>query len=132
MSKCAQDKAKPDLAAVLAHYGIEFSQTKGTIRCPLPDHDDLKPSCSIDLKDGLWHCHACGKGGDSYSLISDMEGVDFVGAAQLAATHGLAADSLPPSGEHLSGSSHAGGRGLFGRSRADASDRPRRPNWLRR
>ncbi len=44
----------------------------GMVRCPLPDHEDRTPSCSI--ADGLWRCHGCGAGGDVYTLFAELEG----------------------------------------------------------
>jgi len=44
----------------------------GMVRCPLPDHEDRTPSCSIAY--GLWHCHGCGAGGDVYTLFAELEG----------------------------------------------------------
>jgi DNA primase len=38
--------------------------------CPHPAHDDARPSGSVNLITGLWHCFSCGRGGDLISLGS--------------------------------------------------------------
>jgi len=43
----------------------EWSDTGSQIytNCPFPDHDDRKPSMSINLAIGKWTCHGCGRAG---------------------------------------------------------------------
>jgi DNA primase len=38
------------------------------IVCPNPDHNDSRPSCSINLDSGYWNCFSCGVGGDIVAL----------------------------------------------------------------
>src|SRR5690606_4903428 len=61
---------KPDLAEVLAHYGVEVnpSRQRQSVRCPLQEQDRTS-SMSVNLADGLWNCHSCGEGGDVWNLI---------------------------------------------------------------
>src|SRR5438093_11905114 len=33
------------------------------IRCPSPDHEDRRPSCSVNWLAAVFHCHSCGVGG---------------------------------------------------------------------
>jgi DNA primase len=44
-------------------HGDEFLLT-----CPNPGHSDSHPSCGVNLKTGLFHCFACGVGGDLIRL----------------------------------------------------------------
>ena len=56
-------KARADFRAVLLHYGLTpvGSGDQAKVRCPF--HDDQRPSCSVNLVKGLWHCFAgCGAG----------------------------------------------------------------------
>jgi DNA primase len=68
-------KARADFRAVLAHYGIavvgQGDQTK--VRCPF--HDDARPSCSVNLAKGLFHCFAggCGASGNVLDFVHRME-----------------------------------------------------------
>ena len=75
----------PDLRVVWEHYGGSPKETSGeqSTRCPV--HDDNTPSASVNTGSGLWHCHACGNGGDVYELIQIKEGLtrdDFAAVPQ--------------------------------------------------
>ena len=45
------------------------------ILCPV--HNEDVPSCSLERHKGLWNCHSCGKGGDVYTLLHELEGLSF-------------------------------------------------------
>ncbi|WP_254397092.1 CHC2 zinc finger domain-containing protein [Streptomyces sp. AC558_RSS880] len=98
--------------------------------CPL--HEDNTPSMSFNTDKGLWKCHSCGKGGDSFTLIMEKEGTDFVGARALAASLAFATRDAGGGGERVSGSSYAGRRAVSPRP----GNRPRgggyTPAWRRR
>lgn len=78
--------AKPTLASVIERY-TDSQLGRKMIHCPL--HDDLDPSCSCDWNRELWHCHSCGQGGDSWSMIMLIEDCDFKTAVSLAKKYGL-------------------------------------------
>ncbi|MFI1655597.1 CHC2 zinc finger domain-containing protein [Streptomyces sp. NPDC020472] len=98
--------------------------------CPL--HEDNTPSMSFNTDKGLWKCHSCGKGGDSFSLIMEKEGTDFVGARALAASLAFTTRDAGGGDRDLSGSSYAGRRTVSPRQ----GNRPRgggyTPAWRRR
>ena len=83
------DDTKPLLTAVFDHYDVEYGdRTTGMTNCPL--HEDRTPSLSFNLDKGLWRCHSCGEGGDSYRLIERKEQTDFKGAREYAERIGFA------------------------------------------
>jgi DNA primase len=47
------------------------------VRCPLPDHEDRTPSCSMTQRDGVWLvcCHGCGFSGDGVDLLATLDGM---------------------------------------------------------
>ncbi|GAA0936023.1 hypothetical protein GCM10009550_01480 [Actinocorallia libanotica] len=111
---------------VCEHYGIS-SPGWGKVHCPDPDHDDSRPSCSLDMSKGVWRCHGCGAGGGVYHLISTIEGMDLGLARQRAAE--IAGGRLPP----VSGAA-GGGRGdlpSWARSQSPGG-RTHLPDWARR
>lgn len=64
--------------------------TDRRIVCPLPSHDDKHPSCNVNHREGLWHCHACGEGGDIFSLLEKRDRLTFLEALkQLAEMAGV-------------------------------------------
>ncbi|WP_372441960.1 CHC2 zinc finger domain-containing protein [Actinoplanes campanulatus] len=100
------------------------------VKCPL--HEDKTPSCSIDTGDSLWKCHSCGKGGDAYTLIMEMEKCDFVRARAFAASLGLPTGGAGRGGVELSGSAYGGRRRLPARKGNQPRGSGYTPSWRRR
>src|SRR5690242_10458551 len=44
------------------------------IRCPSVEHEDRRPSASLNLEKEVWHCAGCGRGGGALHLIAAEEG----------------------------------------------------------
>lgn len=109
---------KPDLQEVLAYYGCHAAHD-GKHICLV--HDEDNPSMNVSLREGLWHCHSCGAGGDAYTLIMIKEGVDFKDARRFAAQQSWKFDDQP-AGEEA---------GLFGRRRPSRERRGRSRPWSR-
>ena len=84
---------KPSLESVFEHYGAPSTRKRMTL-CLL--HSDTVPSCSVDWDKGLWHCHVCGVGGDSLTLVMKREGVDYRGALALVESWGLEGVAAEP------------------------------------
>src|SRR5215210_1463608 len=56
-------RARADFRVVLAHYQLAPIGQGDQAKLPCPFHDDDRPSCSVNLGKGLWHCFAgCGAG----------------------------------------------------------------------
>ncbi|MFF8845478.1 CHC2 zinc finger domain-containing protein [Streptomyces sp. NPDC015127] len=60
---------KPTLEATMEHFGVKFNSSRNTGMAACPLHDDRTPSFSYRLDEGLWNCHSCSNGGDSFTLI---------------------------------------------------------------
>ena len=53
----------------------ELKASKGVERemsCFFPDHDDKDPSMSVNVNDGVYFCHGCGKKGNAYQYLLDF------------------------------------------------------------
>lgn len=99
------------------------------VLCPV--HGERGPSCSVRLDVGVWHCHACGKGGDAYTLIMEREGVDFAGAVTFAADLGFATEAVDGGSGKVSGSAYAGRSTVASQKGDQKGDRKYRPSWRR-
>lgn len=60
----------------------ELDLELGKVRCPLPEHEDQGPSCSI-RRDG-WKCFGCQEGGDILDLVQGYHGLSLVEAIEYA------------------------------------------------
>jgi len=50
-----------------------------------PFHKEKTGSFHVSPERGTWHCFGCGLGGDGFSFIEKIEGVDFKGALKILA-----------------------------------------------
>lgn len=53
---------------------VQEAGDEWVIRCPHPDHQDSKPSASVNVVKGLWCCYSCGAAG---SVRRTLEGVNI-------------------------------------------------------
>ena len=121
---------RPDLRAVLEHYDVQIrGDFKAMVSCPL--HDDRTPSMSVDFNKQLWNCKSCGKAGDSYKLIMEKEGTNFVGARALATTLGFATGSVGGGDGELRGNAYTGSRRVPVRKRDRRKGGSFTPSWRR-
>lgn len=83
-------KARADFRTVLDHYGLAIvgRGDQAKIRCPFHD-DDERPSCSVNLGKGLFHCFGagCDARGNVLDFVHRMEARD--GAAVTIREAGL-------------------------------------------
>jgi len=56
---------------------VPWNRRSFVVRCPLPDHEDRTPSCSMTQREGRWlvHCHGCGFSGDGIDLLAALDGI---------------------------------------------------------
>lgn len=65
----------PDLRDA-SGYGGETGWV--TVRCPILDHHDSRPSFGLNLENGAWHCHGCDKSGrNPIHFLMYVEGIPF-------------------------------------------------------
>ena len=119
--------SKPDMGAVLEHYGINVLDRHGWVPCKCVIHDDSQASAAYNIDKQAYNCLVCNLLGDVYDLVSRKEGLkEFRDVKQRAETiaNGRSAQisrrssstgSLLPSGS----GHHQGSRGYI-------------PSWKRR
>jgi DNA primase len=69
-------KARADFRTVLAHYDLAIVGHGDQAKVLCPFHDDSRPSCSVNLGKGLWHCFGCGNSGNVLDFVHRMETKD--------------------------------------------------------
>src|SRR5690554_6901477 len=72
------------LEKYLAEKGLELKDVPGNQQVSCPWHEDRRPSASVNLERGLFHCFTCGMGGDIYALIMKDRGISFAEAKRYA------------------------------------------------
>lgn len=80
-------QTKPDMEAILNHYGIDAPTKSGwaPIRCPI--HNDLHASAAVNMDEQAFHCFTCNIHGDVYTIIQQKENVGFKDAVKLGETY---------------------------------------------
>jgi DNA primase len=79
-----QIKERLAIQDIIASY-VKLTRAGKSLRGLCPFHKEKSPSFHVSPERGTWHCFGCGEGGDGFSFIEKVEGVDFKGALKLLA-----------------------------------------------
>ncbi len=76
---------------VVGEYVALRSAGGGNLKGLCPFHDEKTPSFQVSPARGYYHCFGCGKGGDVFAFLSELEHLSFVESVQqLADRAGIA------------------------------------------
>lgn len=79
-----QIKERLNISDVIGSYiKIEKSGVNFKAKCPF--HNEKTPSFFISPNRGTYHCFGCNRGGDIFSFVQEIEGMDFPGALKILA-----------------------------------------------
>jgi DNA primase len=83
-------RERTDLVRLIQQYvALKKAGRQFTGLCPF--HTEKTPSFSVDPAKQVFYCHGCGKGGNAYHFIQDIEGLTFPEAVErLAGQAGVA------------------------------------------
>ncbi|MSU74389.1 DNA primase [Candidatus Kaiserbacteria bacterium] len=80
----AEIKERLSIQDIIAPY-VKLTRAGRSMRGLCPFHKEKTPSFHVSPERGNWHCFGCGLGGDGFSFIEKIEGVDFKGALKMLA-----------------------------------------------
>ena len=77
-------KDKVDVGDLVGEY-VQLKPAWVNLKGLCPFHGEKTPSFMVNRERQNWHCFGCNKGGDIFSFIQEIEGMDFVEALKLLA-----------------------------------------------
>jgi DNA primase len=84
MDEVAEVKSRLEITEVVGAY-VPLKQAGRNLKAPCPFHQEKTASFMVSPEKGIYHCFGCGEGGDIFSFVQKMEGLDFRGALELLA-----------------------------------------------
>ena len=79
-----QIKERLSIQDIIAPY-VKLRRAGRSLVGLCPFHKEKTGSFHVSPERGSWHCFGCGEGGDGFSFIEKIEGVDFKGALKILA-----------------------------------------------
>ena len=80
----AEIKERLSIQDIIAPY-VKLKRAGRSMVGLCPFHKEKTGSFHVSPERGTWHCFGCGEGGDGFSFIEKVEGVDFKGAMKILA-----------------------------------------------
>ncbi len=95
-----QVRDRSDVAEIVGQY-VDLKRAGTNYKALCPFHQERTPSFVVSPERQIYHCFGCGKGGNVFQFVMEMDGVNFPEAVRaLAARAGIEVETRPAVEEH--------------------------------
>lgn len=89
-------KERLNIVDVVGSY-VKLERAGINYKAPCPFHNEKTPSFFVSPARESYHCFGCNRGGDIFSFVQEIEGLDFLGSLKLLAERaGVEVEALSP------------------------------------
>lgn len=75
-------KSRINIVDLIGEY-VRIQKTGANWKALCPFHHEKSPSFMINEEKQIWHCFGCGKGGDVFGFLMEIESIDFKEALKI-------------------------------------------------